>query len=90
MTNVKQYFLVMKIFDLDALLVIMNERLKVTTLKLNRKAIKRKIDKYPNQYLQTYLAAGSHLNARSNRVVVNSRMARMGSKINSRKDVQLK
>ena len=28
-----------------------------------------------------YIAAGSHLNARSNRVVVNSRMARMGSKI---------
>ena len=51
-TNIKQYFLVIKIFDLDALLVIMNERLKVTTLKLNRKAIKRKIGKYPNQYLQ--------------------------------------
>ena len=28
-----------------------------------------------------YLAAGSHLNARSNRVVVNKRIARMGSKI---------
>ena len=52
MTNIKQYFLVIKIFDLDALLVIMNERLKVTTLKLNRKAIERKIGKYPNQYLQ--------------------------------------
>ena len=52
MTNIKQYFLVIKIFDLDALLVIMNERLKVTTLKLNRKAIKRKIGKYPTQYLQ--------------------------------------
>ena len=52
MTNIKQYFLVIKIFDLDALLVIMNERLKVTTLKLNRKAIKRKIGTYPNQYLQ--------------------------------------
>ena len=52
MTNIKQYFLVIKIFDLDALLVIMNERLKVTTLKLNRKAIKRKICKYPTQYLQ--------------------------------------
>ena len=52
MTNIKQYFLVIKIFDLDALLVIMNERLKVTTLKLNRKAIGQKIGKYPNQYLQ--------------------------------------
>ena len=51
-TNIKQYFLVIKIFDLDALLVIMNERLKGTTLKLNGKAIKRKIGKYPNQYLQ--------------------------------------
>ena len=37
-----------------------------------------------------YLAAGSHLNTRSNRVVLNSRMARMGCKINSRKDVQMK
>ena len=53
MTNIKQYFLVIKIFDLDALLVIMNERLNsVTTLKLNRKAIGQKIGKYPNQYLQ--------------------------------------
>ena len=49
LTNIKQYFLVIKIFDLDALLVIMNERLKGTTLKLNGKAIKRKIGKYPNQ-----------------------------------------